>query len=82
LRGGGGRESEGENEEYDIDLDEFSDEIDDWIIDTLKGIGCDTAKSVLELSRDELVRRSDLEEETINEVLRILRSEFDEEKNK
>lgn len=67
------------DEEYDIDLDEFSDEIDGWIIDTLKGIGCDTAKSVLELSRDELVRRSDLEEETINEVLRILRSEFDQE---
>jgi N utilization substance protein A len=67
------------DEEYDIDLDEFSDEIDGWIIDTLKGIGCDTAKSVLDLSRDELVRRSDLEEETINEVLRILRSEFDQE---
>ena len=67
------------DEEYDIDLDEFSDEIDGWIIDTLKGIGCDTAKSVLELSRDELVRRTDLEEETVNEVLRILRSEFDQE---
>ena len=71
-----------QDEEYDIDLDEFSDEIDGWIIDTLKGIGCDTAKSVLELSRDELVRRSDLEEETINEVLRILRSEFDQEGKK
>ncbi|MBP9882635.1 MAG: transcription termination/antitermination protein NusA [Chitinophagales bacterium] len=71
-----------QDEEYDIDLDEFSDEIDGWIIDTLKGIGCDTAKSVLELSRDELVRRSDLEEETINEVLRILRSEFDQEGRK
>jgi N utilization substance protein A len=71
-----------QDEEYDIDLDEFTDEIDDWIIDTLKGIGCDTAKSVLELSRDELVRRSDLEEETINEVLRILRSEFDQEAKK
>ncbi|MBA2407068.1 MAG: transcription termination/antitermination protein NusA [Chitinophagales bacterium] len=67
-----------QDEEYDIDLEEFSDEIDDWIIDTLKGIGCDTAKSVLELNREELVRRSDLEEETINEVLRILKSEFDE----
>jgi N utilization substance protein A len=67
------------DEEYDIDLDEFTDEIDDWIIDTLKGIGCDTAKSVLELSRDELVRRTDLEEETINEVLKILRSEFNTE---
>lgn len=71
-----------QDEEYDIDLDEFSDEIDGWIIDTLKGIGCDTAKSVLELSRDELVRRSDLEEETINEVLRILRSEFEQEGKK
>ncbi len=71
-----------QDEEYDIDLDEFSDEIDGWIIDTLKGIGCDTAKSVLELSRDELVRRSDLEEETINELLRILRSEFDTEGKK
>ncbi len=71
-----------QDEEYDIDLDEFSDEIDGWIIDTLKGIGCDTAKSVLELSRDELVRRSDLEEETINELLRILRSEFDQEGKK
>lgn len=68
-----------QDEEYDIDLDEFTDEIDDWIIDTLKGIGCDTAKSVLELSRDELVRRTDLEEETINEVLKILRSEFNQE---
>ncbi len=71
-----------QDEEYDIDLDEFSDEIDGWIIDTLKGIGCDTAKSVLELSRDELMRRSDLEEETINELLRILRSEFDQEGKK
>lgn len=71
-----------QDEEYDIDLDEFSDEIDGWIIDTLKGIGCDTAKSVLELSREELVRRSDLEEETVNELLRILQSEFDQEAKK
>ncbi len=68
-----------ESEEYDVDLDEFADEIDDWIIDELKAIGCDTAKSVLELSVEELVRRSDLEEETIKEIVRILKNEFDEE---
>jgi N utilization substance protein A len=64
--------------DYDIDLEEFSDEIDGWIIDQLKAIGCDTARSVLELDKDELIRRADLEEETINEVLRILRSEFED----
>lgn len=64
--------------DYDIDLEEFSDEIDSWIIDQLKAIGCDTARSVLELDKDELIRRADLEEETINEVLRILRSEFED----
>jgi N utilization substance protein A len=69
-----------ENEEYDVDLDEFSDEIDGWIIDLLKSIGCDTAKSVLNLSKDELIRRTDLEEETVDEVLKILKSEFEEEK--
>jgi len=63
----------------DIDLDEFNDEIEDWIIDELKGIGCDTARSVLALSRTELVRRSDLEEETIDDVLKILKAEFEEE---
>lgn len=63
----------------DIYLDEFSDEIDIWIIEALKGIGCDTAKSVLALSREELIRRTDLEEETVDDVLKILRSEFDEE---
>lgn len=61
----------------DVDLVEFSDEIDQWIIEELKGIGCDTAKSVLELEPKELVKRTDLEEETINEVLRILRAEFE-----
>lgn len=61
----------------DVDLQEFSDEIDQWIIDELKNIGCDTAKSVLEISIDELVQRTDLEEETIKEVIRILRSEFE-----
>jgi N utilization substance protein A len=64
----------------DVDLDEFIDEIDTWIIDALKEIGCDSAKSVLELSKEELIRRTDLEEETIDEVRRILASEFDEDK--
>lgn len=62
----------------DVELDEFSDEIEDWIIDSLKGIGCDTARSVLELSRDELIRRTDLEDETVDNVLSILASEFEE----
>ncbi len=70
---------EGSEEEYDIDLDEFADEIDDWMIDELKKIGCDTAKSVLALNDDELVRRTDLEEETIKEIRKILQSEFQDE---
>jgi N utilization substance protein A len=61
----------------DVDLDEFADEIEPWIIDQLKNIGCDTAKSVLDLPVEDLVRRTDLEEETINEVIRILKSEFE-----
>lgn len=61
----------------DVDLQEFNDEIDQWIIDELKSIGCDTAKSVLELDVDELVRRSQLEEETIKEVMKILKAEFE-----
>ncbi|MFV0378469.1 MAG: transcription termination factor NusA [Mangrovibacterium sp.] len=64
-------------DEEDVNLDEFSDEIEDWVLDALKGIGCDTAKNVLNLSRNELIKRTDLEEETIDEVLRILRSEFE-----
>lgn len=63
--------------EDDVDLEEFSDEIDGWVIDALKNIGCDTAKSVLDLDRDELVRRADLEEETVDELIRILREELD-----
>ena len=63
--------------EEDVDLDEFADEIDVWILDELKGIGCDTAKSVLAIGLGDLVKRTDLEEETIREVLRILRSEFE-----
>jgi N utilization substance protein A len=61
----------------DVDIQEFSDEIDQWIIDELKAIGCDTAKSVLELEVRELVKRTDLEEETIKEVIRILKAEFE-----
>ena len=71
-----------EGEEYDVDLEEFSDEIDSWIIDALKGIGCDTAKSVLELNVEELARRTDLEEETINEVVKILKAEFEHDEKK
>lgn len=62
----------------DVDLDEFADEIDGWVIDAFKSIGCDTARSVLELSKEELLRRTDLEEETVDEVLRILAAEFEE----
>lgn len=65
--------------EFDIDLDEFSDEIDQWMLDELKKIGCDTARDVLSLSRDELVRRSDLEEEQIDDILKILAAEFEED---
>jgi len=66
-----------EDEEEDVDIEEFSDEIDAWIIDELKAIGCDTAKSVLAISVEDLVSRTDLEEETIRELVRILRSEFE-----
>lgn len=69
------RDSEIDSE--DVDLDEFADEIDSWILDELKNVGCDTAKSVLELPVDDLVKRTDLEEETIKEVMRILRAEFE-----
>lgn len=62
----------------DIFLNEFLDEIEPWVIDTLKGIGCDTAKQVLSIPRDELIKKTDLEEETIDEVLRILSSEFED----
>lgn len=69
---------ESENEE-DIYLDEFADEIDQWVIDALKAIGCDTAKSVLAVPREDLIRRTDFEVETIDEVLSILKAEFEEE---
>lgn len=70
------REDEPDGE--DVALDEFRDEIEDWIIDELKNIGCDTAKSVLEISAAELTRRTDLEEETIQHVLNVLKAEFEE----
>ncbi|HLU87451.1 MAG TPA: transcription termination factor NusA [Taishania sp.] len=68
---------EGEVDVDDVDLDEFADEIDGWIIDELKAIGCDSAKSVLEIGIEDLVHRTDLEEETIEEVFKILRAEFE-----
>ncbi|MCS6991101.1 MAG: transcription termination factor NusA [Chitinophagales bacterium] len=76
------RESEETEAEYDIDLSEFSDEIEPWIIEQLRKIGCDTARSVLALSRDEIARRADLEEETVDEVMRILRAEFESDGQK
>lgn len=66
-----------ETDAEDVDLQEFSDEIDQWIIDVFKTVGCDTARSILDLSVEDLVTRTDLEEETIKEVVRILREEFD-----
>jgi transcription termination/antitermination protein NusA len=63
------RDTDFDNE--DVDIQEFADEIDQWIIDELKTIGCDTARSVLDLSIEELVTRTDLEEETIKEVVKI-----------
>ena len=73
------RDNAGEEEEFDIDLEEFSDEIDEWVIKSLKAVGCDTAHSVLALSADELERRTDLEKETIADVRRILQEEFEKE---
>lgn len=70
------RESDVEDDE-DVSIDEFSDEIDGWILDHLRAIGCDTAKSVLELSREDLIQRTDLEEETIDRILEIFRAEFE-----
>lgn len=73
------RDNEGDEEEFDIDLEEFSDEIDGWVIDELKRVGCDTARSVLNLTADELERRTDLEKETINELRKVLKTEFEKE---
>ena len=68
--------AEGQQDE-DVDLDEFSDEIESWVLDELKRIGLDTAKSVLNLNKEELVRRTDLEEETVESVLGVLKKEFE-----
>jgi N utilization substance protein A len=74
------RDKEGDEvEEFDIDLEEFSDEIETWIIDELKRVGCDTGRSVLNLTPEELERRTDLEKETIAEVRRVLKEEFEKE---
>jgi N utilization substance protein A len=71
------REDEEIVDEFDIDLDEFSDEIETWIIDEFKRVGCDTARSILNLGAEELEKRTDLEKETIADVRRILQEEFD-----
>lgn len=73
------RDNEGEQDEFDIDLEEFADEIEPWIIEELKRVGCDTARSVLDLSADELERRTDLEKETIADVRKVLEEEFGKE---
>jgi len=73
------RDNEGEVEGFDIDLDEFSDEIETWVIDELKRVGCDAARSVLDLTAEELERRTDLEKETIAEVRKVLKEEFEKE---
>lgn len=70
-----------EVEEDDIYLDEFKDEIDEWVINALKAIGCDTARNVLALPRETLIEKADLEESTVDEVLAILKAEFDESEN-
>ena len=69
--------SDGEADEEDIYLDEFSDEIDQWIIDSIKAIGLDTAKAVLKAPREMLVEKADLEEETVDHILEVLRAEFE-----
>lgn len=71
------RDIDSQDVDEDVDLEEFADEIDSWIIDELKRIGLDSAKSVLNLTKEDLVRRTDLEEETIDEVLKILKQEFE-----
>ncbi len=71
------RDVEGEEDEEDVDLSEFSDEIEDWVLDEFRKIGLDTAKSVLAISKEDIARRTELEEETIDEILGILRREFE-----
>lgn len=71
------RDVEGQEDEEDVDLSEFTDEIDEWMIEEFRKIGLDTAKQVINISKEELVRRTDLEEETVEEILEILRREFE-----
>lgn len=73
------RDNEGEEDDFDIDLEEFSDEIEPWVIEALKKVGCDTARSVLDLTDEELERRTDLEKETIAELRKVLQSEFEKD---
>ena len=72
-------DKEEENEEEDIYLDEFADEIDQWVIDAIHAIGIDTAKGVLNAPREMLIEKADLEEDTVDEILAILRAEFENE---
>ena len=65
-------------EEEDVLLSEFANEIDEWIIERLESIGCDTAKSVLALSPEDIAKRADLEDETVEDVMKILREEFED----
>ena len=71
------RDNEGQVDDEDVDLSEFTDEIEEWIIDELRRVGLDTAKSVIALSSEELVRRTDLEEDTVDEILSVLKQEFE-----
>ena len=64
--------------EEDVELTEFSDEIDSWVIEEFKKVGLDTAKSILELEKEDLIKRTDLEDETVIEVIQILKAEFEE----
>ena len=67
-----------EGAEEDVELKEFGDEIDDWVIEEFRKVGLDTAKSILELEAEDLVKRTDLEEETVMDVLKILKKEFED----
>ena len=68
-----------EEDADDIYLEEFNDEIDNWVIDAFKAAGYDTAKEVLKANKEDLLSRTDLEEETIDDVIRILKTEFENE---
>ena len=70
-----------ENTAEDIYLDEFADEIDQWVIDAIKSIGLETAKDVLNAPREMLIEKADLEEDTVDELLRVLRAEFESDNN-